>query len=134
MTPTEQFQMSAELALAHAKIGDALEGLARYTNLAQVHHLDGRAKIYLAQFHLREAAALITKQNEGAPTPPPPTLEDHIALAKVGTVAPRGPLPENVGSTDPVAPSAQEPPEASDSISNDQSPMINDQSGVPTPK
>jgi hypothetical protein len=109
MTAAEQFQMSAELALAHSKIGDALEGLARYTDLATVHHLDGRTKIFLAQFHLREAALLITKQNTGTPDAPTPTLESHIALARemVGTVAPRGPS-ENVGCNDPLPPSAED--------------------------
>jgi hypothetical protein len=131
MTAAEQFQMSAELALALSKIGDALDGLARFTDLATIHHLDGRTKIFLAQFHLREAAALVTRQTTGQPEATPPTLEDHIALAKkqLGCNDPLPPSAEDARAASALGCGAQQPlssPEASQTHTEDSRPINGD--------
>jgi hypothetical protein len=73
MTPTDQVKMALELGTALSQLSGSREALDRFTDLARIHNLEGRNTLYFANYHLREAAALLEKI--GTPAPKPQAIE-----------------------------------------------------------
>jgi hypothetical protein len=59
MTTRDRIQMSLELASTLSLVTEARAALDRFTDLASIHALDGRSKLFLAGYHLRTAADIL---------------------------------------------------------------------------